>query len=89
MLQAFVERHAERFALAPPRAGSVCLLQVRGGGATELARSSVEQAGVMLVPSSVFQFGDEHVRIGLGRENMPEVLGRFERWLNEAPPKAG
>ncbi len=89
VLQTFVERHAERFALAPPRAGSVCLLQVRGGGATELARSSVEQAGVMLVPSSVFQFGDEHVRIGLGRENMSDVLGRFERWLNEAPPKAG
>lgn len=83
-LHTFVDRHADRFELTPPRAGSVCLPRLRGGEATDFARRSVEQAGVMLVPSSVFQFGDEHLRVGLGRQDMPEVLGRLEHWMNEA-----
>jgi aspartate/methionine/tyrosine aminotransferase len=80
-LEAFVARHGERFALAPPRAGSVCLLRLRDGHATDLCRRLVDKAGIMLLPSSVFQFGDEHVRVGLGRENMPDVLARLEAAL--------
>jgi len=37
----------------------------------------------MLLPTSVFQFGDDHVRVGLGRENMPDVLARLEAVLPE------
>ncbi len=77
-LEAFVARHGERFALAPPRAGSVCLLRLRDGNATDFCRRLVDKAGIMLLPSSVFRFGDDHVRIGLGRENMPDVLARLE-----------
>jgi len=80
-LEAFVARHGERFALAPPRAGSVCLLRLRDGHATDFCRLVMDKAGIMLLPSSVFQFGDEHVRIGLGRENMPDVLARLESAL--------
>ena len=83
VLRTFVGRHEERFSLTPPLAGSVCLLRLREGGATDFARRAVEQAGIMLVPASVFQFGDEHLRIGLGRENMPEVVARLERWIGE------
>jgi aspartate/methionine/tyrosine aminotransferase len=82
-LEAFVARHGERFALAPPRAGSVCLLRLRDGHATDLCRRLVDKAGIMLLPSSVFQFGDEHVRVGLGRENLPDVLARFEETLRD------
>ena len=77
-LEAFVARHDGRFALVPPRAGSVCLLRLREGHATDFCRSLVDKAGIMLLPSSVFQFGDEHVRVGLGRENLPDVLARLE-----------
>ncbi len=82
-LEAFVARHGERFALAPPRAGSVCLLRLRDGHATDFCRRLVDKAGIMLLPSSVFQFGDEHVRVGLGRENLPDVLARFEEALRD------
>ena len=80
-LEGFVARHGERFALVPPRAGRVCLLRLRDGHATAFCRRAVEEAGIMLAPSTVFHFGDEHVRIGLGRENMPDVLARLEAWL--------
>ena len=81
-LEAFVARHGERFALAPPRAGSVCLLRLRDGHATDFCRRLVDKAGIMVLPSSVFQFGDEHVRIGLGREDLPDVLARLESALS-------
>jgi aspartate/methionine/tyrosine aminotransferase len=80
-LEAFVARHDDRFALVPPRAGSVCLVRLREGHATDFCRRLVDKAGIMLLPSSVFQFGDDHVRVGLGRENLPDVLARFERAL--------
>ncbi len=80
-LTAFVARHDERFALLPPRAGSVCMLRLRDGHATDFCRRLVDKAGIMLLPSSVFQFGDEHVRVGLGRENLPDVLARLEAAL--------
>jgi aspartate/methionine/tyrosine aminotransferase len=83
-LEAFVARHGERFGLAPPRAGSVCLLRLRDGRATDFCRRVVDEVGIMLLPSSVFQFGDDHVRIGLGRESMPDVLARLEAFLASA-----
>jgi len=82
-LEAFVARHGERFALAPPRAGSVCLLRLKDGHASDFCRRLVDKAGIMLLPTSVFQFGDDHVRVGLGRENMPDVLARLEAVLPE------
>ena len=41
----------------------------------------VQEAGIMLVPSRLFAYGDHHVRIGFGRENFPEVLARFGDYL--------
>eukprot|EP00937_MAST-01D_sp_MAST-1D-sp2_P001503 g1503.t1 len=41
----------------------------------------VQAHGIMLLPSNVFGFGDRHFRLGLGRENMGEVLGLWEATL--------
>jgi len=35
-----------------------------------------------MAPSTVFDYGDQHVRIGFGREDLPEVLDRFGDYLN-------
>jgi hypothetical protein len=37
----------------------------------------------MLVPSSLFQFGERHVRIGYGRDDLSTVIGRFAAYLDE------
>ena len=42
----------------------------------------VQEAGIMLVPSTMFQYGDHHVRIGFGRDSLPEVLDRFAAYLD-------
>ena len=35
----------------------------------------------MLLPSTVYDYDDEHIRLGFGRENMPEALEKLREWL--------
>jgi len=87
-LDAFVARRADLFAWVRPRAGTVCLPRLARAGvsAAALALKTVEEAGIMLAPATLFGLDDRHVRIGFGRENLPEVLARFEAFLGEAYP---
>lgn len=79
----FVARSSGRFTWHPPAGGSVCFPRYHGPeGTRALCDEVVERAGIMVVPSSVFDFGDHHLRIGLGREDLPDVLARFEAYLD-------
>ena len=42
----------------------------------------MEATGVLLLPSTTFGFGDGHVRLGFGRTDMPEALGKLEAFLD-------
>jgi hypothetical protein len=35
----------------------------------------------MLLPSTVFEWGDSHVRFGFGRTSLKEALAALERYL--------
>ena len=47
----------------------------------EYCEALVERHGIMLLPATVMDYGDEHFRIGLGRRNFGDVLGRWEKTL--------
>jgi aspartate/methionine/tyrosine aminotransferase len=82
LLERFFADHPRFATCVPPRAGSVCLARLQiAESASAFCKRIVEQAGIMVVPSSVFEFGDRHIRIGLGRETFPDVLQRFERFV--------
>jgi aspartate/methionine/tyrosine aminotransferase len=87
-LDAFFVRRADLFTWLRPRAGTICLARlVRDDvSAAELALRTVEEAGIMLAPGRLFGLGERHLRIGYGRENLPEVLAHFEAFLSEAYP---
>lgn len=53
---------------------------------SSLAAQVVDRAGIMIVPSTVFGFGDRRLRIGFGREDLPEVVTRFEGHLVDRRP---
>jgi hypothetical protein len=38
---------------------------------------------VLLLPSSAFDYGDEHVRMGFGRANFAEALAHYETHLQQ------
>jgi aspartate/methionine/tyrosine aminotransferase len=42
----------------------------------------IHETGILLVPSQQFQYGQNHVRVGFGRENLPQVVTRFGEYLD-------
>lgn len=83
VLETFMARHTDLFEWRRPVGGSICFPRILAtGGAFKFCEDLVNNASIMLVPSNQFHFGDEHVRFGFGRKNLPEVLGLFEAALN-------
>ena len=48
----------------------------------DVAAALVEAEGVLLLPGSQFGYPGNHFRVGFGRENLPEALGRLDAWLD-------
>jgi aspartate/methionine/tyrosine aminotransferase len=81
VLDAFVQRHADRIAWVPPRAGSVAF--------PRLVREDSETfAEALLLPGSLFDVRGGHFRVGLGRRDMPEALGAMEAFMARHPRAA-
>jgi aspartate/methionine/tyrosine aminotransferase len=81
-LESFMQTHGEHFRWHRPAAGSVCFPRMRLEADTErFCDTLIQEAGIMLVPSSMFGYGHHHVRIGFGREDFPAVLERFAEYL--------
>lgn len=74
----FMDRHADRMSWLMPMAGPISLAEVHGESATALCRRARADAGVMLVPSTMFDLDDRHVRLGMGRDSFVEGLARLE-----------
>jgi aspartate/methionine/tyrosine aminotransferase len=81
LLQAFLARQSRRFAWRPPLAGPIAFARLHPGGAAAFCEELAGSAGVMLLPSTVFEWGDSHVRFGFGRTSLPEALAALERYL--------
>lgn len=82
LLDAFFARQDRLFRWVRPKAGTVAFPAYRGDdGAPAFCDRLVAEAGVVLLPSAVFEYEAPHVRFGFGRENMPEALARLEAWL--------
>jgi aspartate/methionine/tyrosine aminotransferase len=83
VLEAFMTTHGDTFRWHPPAGGSVCFPGIlRPEGARAFCRRLVREAGIMLLPAAPFQYGDGHVRIGFGRDNLPDVLERLAKHLS-------
>ncbi|HTO94606.1 MAG TPA: aminotransferase class I/II-fold pyridoxal phosphate-dependent enzyme [Bacteroidota bacterium] len=77
----FFARHAEQFSWVPPRAGPVAFPRLKGGEVDAFCSDLVTNAGVLLLPGTLFGDGGNHFRIGLGRKNAPGALARFDDYL--------
>ena len=83
ILDRFFDRRSDALTWIRPRAGSVGFPRLRSDlPADDLARELVEQEGVLLLPASQFGFPGNHVRLGFGREDMPQAVGRLETFLD-------
>lgn len=80
LLRDFFARWPHLFEYTPPLAGPICFPRWLGpGSADDLSREALE-AGVMLLPGSVFG-ADDCFRIGFGRRGFSQALATFEAFL--------
>jgi aspartate/methionine/tyrosine aminotransferase len=86
--QAFFASWPDLFDWEPPMGGCVCFPRYKGGDVEDFARRLVMEAGVVVLPASVYysELADvptDHFRIGLGRLGLEEGLAAFDRFLRE------
>ncbi len=76
------------FEWIPPQAGSIAFPRWLGKTPIEeFANALVQAEGVLLLPGTVYDYPGGYFRLGLGRENIPEGLGRLKRFVkNDLPP---
>jgi aspartate/methionine/tyrosine aminotransferase len=81
-LDGFFEDWADRFSWVRPRAGSIGFprLTVPGVRIDDWAAGLVEAEGVLLLPASQFGHPGNQFRLGFGRTDLPEALGRLEAY---------
>lgn len=83
ILDDFFARRSDAFTWVRPAGGSTAFPRLvpdgpAGPSADAFAARLVEATGVLLLPSSTFGSGDSHVRIGLGRADLPEAIAALE-----------
>ena len=57
-------------------------MRLRHGHAERFCAALLARTGVLLLPSTLIDHGDAHVRLGFGRRNMPDVLAIVEAYLD-------
>lgn len=82
----FFARHASLLSWIPPEAGTVCFPRlVNGDGAEAFCARVLRDTGILLLPSTVFDYGDSHFRLGLGRDDFPLGLDILNAYLAATP----
>ena len=95
VFDAFFERWEQLFEWERPQAGCVCFPRYLGAdGVEELCRALVEQAGVVLLPASIYRselgpVPPDRFRIGVGRADPAPALEAFEAFLSARAPAPG
>jgi aspartate/methionine/tyrosine aminotransferase len=78
----FFAKHADRFLWIKPQAGSIAFPRWLADIPVEqFCQNVLEQQNVMIVPGSIFDYPDNHFRVGLGRRNLAEALQRVDDYL--------
>lgn len=81
LLDEFFNRHKNLFEWKKPKTGTIAFPKlIKENSSLEFCQKVVK-AGIMILPSTVYDFDDKHFRVGFGRENMPEALSKFEEYL--------
>lgn len=82
LLDGFFQKYVDLFSWIKPKAGTIAFPKINNDDDSfYFCEKLVKDAGIMLLPSTVYDYGNKHFRIGFGRKNMPEVLEKFEKYI--------
>lgn len=77
-LDGYFAAHTDRFAWHRPKAGSVAFPSLVHGSVEVFCADLIRDAGVLLLPGTLYGPDFNCFRIGFGRRNLPEALLRLE-----------
>ncbi|TXT54483.1 MAG: Capreomycidine synthase [Promethearchaeota archaeon] len=82
LLDEFFEVYDEFFDWYRPKAGSIAFPKLKiDQNIEEFCLDLLDKEGVLLMPSTKYNYGKKHFRIGFGRINMPEALEKLEKYM--------
>lgn len=82
LLDDFFAKHHNLFEWVRPKAGTIGFPKLKTNtNSLDFCQKVVNEAGIMLLPSTVYDYGNKHFRIGFGRKNMPEALQKLDEYL--------
>ena len=82
LIDDFFARYPDLFSWLRPRAGSMAFPRLLKGEIEEFCERLVREAGVLLLPGSMYDDSQNHFRLGLGRKNLPQAVQRLEKYLS-------
>ena len=82
VIDEFFARHNDLFSWVRPQAGSMAFPRYLGGNVEKFCDELVKNAGVLLLPGSIYDDSHNHFRLGLGRKNLPQAVDRLEGYLS-------
>jgi aspartate/methionine/tyrosine aminotransferase len=84
LLDDFFNKYNNFFKWIKPKAGSIGFPRLLiNESVEEFCLNLLKEKSVLLMPSTNYDYGDSHFRIGFGRKNMPEALQKLEDYLKE------
>jgi aspartate/methionine/tyrosine aminotransferase len=85
LVEAFISHYEGLFQWVRPQGGCVGFVRYKGKDTVDnFCQTLVKQAGVLLLPGSVYDCTTPHFRLGFGRKTMPDSLNRLEGFLSRA-----
>jgi len=82
LLDPFFEKYQTLFSWCRPKSGPIGFVKYQGD-VERLTREVLSDAGILLLPSSVYGYPANYFRIGFGRKNFSEVLTLFTSWVDQ------
>jgi aspartate/methionine/tyrosine aminotransferase len=76
-------RYSPLFNWVRPKAGSMAFPKLMKGSIEDFCDGLVRQAGVLLLPGTMYGDSGNHFRLGLGRKNLPQAVERLEGYLGK------
>ena len=82
--EGFFNKHADRFVNNRPAAGPVAFHKLKSGAdGTDFCEELIRQSGVLLLPGAVYETDGSYFRMGYGRKNFAECLGKLDDYLQK------
>lgn len=83
VIEDFFARYADLFDWVRPQAGSMAFPRLLKGDVEEFCDRLVKEAGVLLLPGSIYDDPGNYFRLGLGRKNLPQAVERLDGFLSK------